>query len=167
MKIDQKVCSQWLRWNRAMTWPIIQVRSTLKWNRIVITNSTRYGLWRRPDKAMTLLIVHVRSMSKSKLNYHYQSIRMRSITKTKQDNYMIDYTSVISVEYNTEVSRKIGLCAVYDEDEIGQWRDRLYRCDLCRIRYLSIKTYQIMCGLWKDEIVKWCDRSYRFTLCWK
>ena len=82
---------------------------------------------------------------------------MRSITKTKQDNYMIDCTSVISIEYNTEVSRKIGLCAVYDEDEIGQWHDRLYRCDLCRIWYQSIKMIRAQLGILIKNIYKSYD----------
>ena len=65
---------------------------------------------------------------------------MQFIMKTRHDNYMIDRTSVISIEYDIELSRPIELCTIYDENKIGQWYDRLYTCDLRRIWYLIVKT---------------------------
>lgn len=62
-------------------------------------------------------------MPKSKLNYDYRSSKMQSIMKSKHDNDVIDRTSVISVKYDTKLSRPNRQCAIYDEDEIGQRRD--------------------------------------------
>ena len=39
---------------------------------------------------------------------------------------MTDRTNVISVEYDTELSRLIKQCVVYDEDKKGQQRDQSY-----------------------------------------
>ena len=50
--------------------------------------------------------------------------------KTWQDNDVIDSQGVISEEYNTELSRPIGQCAVYDNDELGQGCDRSYKSTL-------------------------------------
>lgn len=62
-------------------------------------------------------------MSKSKLNYHDWSDKMQSITKTRQNNDVIDRKGVVSTEYNNELSRLIELCVVYDKDETGQQHD--------------------------------------------
>ena len=43
--------------------------------------------------------------------------------KTRQENDVIDHKGVISVEYDTELSRLIGQCVVYDEDKAGQQHD--------------------------------------------
>ena len=40
--------------------------------------------------------------------------------KGRQDNNVIDCIGVTSTEYDTEVSRLIRQCAVYDKDEKGQ-----------------------------------------------
>lgn len=40
---------------------------------------------------------------------------------------------MILVEYDTEFSRPIEQCVVYDEDEKGQQHNLSYSCDLCRI----------------------------------
>ena len=43
--------------------------------------------------------------------------------KTRKENDVIDHKGVISVEYDTELSRLIGQCVVYDEDKTGQQHD--------------------------------------------
>ena len=48
---------------------------------------------------------------------------MQSITKTRQDNDVTDRTSVISVEYDTELSRLMEQSVVYDEDKTRQRRN--------------------------------------------
>ena len=48
---------------------------------------------------------------------------MQSITKTRQDNDVTDRTSVISVEYDTELSRLMEQSVVYDEDKTSQRRN--------------------------------------------
>ena len=69
-------------------------------------------------------------MPKLELNYHDRLDKMWFITKNRWDNDVIDRTSVNSVEYDTELSRLIGQCVVYDEDETGQRRYRSYRFTL-------------------------------------
>ena len=66
------------------------------------------------------------------MNCHDQLERMRSITKSKHDNDVTNHTSVISIEYDYELSRPIGQCTVYDKDEIRQQRDQSYRSALHR-----------------------------------
>lgn len=56
-------------------------------------------------------------MLKSKLNYHERSKRMWSIKKSRQDNDMIDHISVISVKYDTELTRLVEQCPVYNKDK--------------------------------------------------
>ena len=55
---------------------------------------------------------------------------MQFIMKTRQDNHVINHTSVFFKEYNTKVSTPIGQWVVYDKDETGQQRDRLYKSTL-------------------------------------
>ena len=45
------------------------------------------------------------------------------MTKTRQDNNVIDRTSVISTKYDNKLSRPIRHFAIYKEDETGYWRD--------------------------------------------
>ena len=66
------------------------------------------------------MILQVRSTPKLELNCYDRLDKMRSITKTRRDNNVTDCKGVISVKYDTELSRLIGQCAVYDEDETGQ-----------------------------------------------
>ena len=47
-------------------------------------------------------------MLETKLNYHDRSNMIQSIMKSKQDNDMNDCIGVISIEYDTELSRPIG-----------------------------------------------------------
>lgn len=86
------------------------------------------------DRTMTWLIVQVWSMTKMKFNCHVQSDKMWSIMKIRHDNDVTDYTSVISIEYDNQLSRLIRQCVVYDEDEIRQRYDQSYRSVLCQKR---------------------------------
>ena len=45
---------------------------------------------------------------------------MWSMTKSNQDNDMIDHIGVIYAKYDIELLRLIEQCAVYDEDVIRQ-----------------------------------------------
>ena len=69
---------------------------------------------------------------KSELNYHGQLDGMLCITKTKEENNMIDHIGVISVEYDTELLRPIGYYVVYDHDKIRQFHDLSYRSIICQ-----------------------------------
>ena len=95
-----------------------------------MTDSIGYGLWQSSGKTTMWVILQVRSTPKLELNCYDWLDKMRSITKTRRDNNVTDCKGVISVKYDTELSRLIGQCAVYDEDETGQWLDRSYKLAL-------------------------------------
>ena len=59
-------------------------------------------------------------MLKYELNYHDRFDKMRSITKTRNNNNVTNDTSVISIEYDIELSRSMRQCVVYNEDPIRQ-----------------------------------------------
>ena len=52
------------------------------------------------------------------------------MTKMKQDNNVIDHTSLLYTENETELSCPIGQGTVYDQNQMGQRRDCSYRYDL-------------------------------------
>ena len=113
-----------------------------------MTDPTRYGLWRKPDKKMMWLIVQVRSNSKLELNYHDRSNKMLSIMKSRNDNYVIDRIGMIFVKYFTDMLRPIRKCAVYDEDEAGQWRDWSYTSTLRQTQNWTVMTKLTEYGQW-------------------
>lgn len=49
-----------------------------------------------------------------------------------QDNDVIDYTGLIYVENDSELSRPIRLSTVHDENHTRQQCDRSYKCGLYR-----------------------------------
>ena len=104
-------------------------------------------------------------MPKSRLNCHDRSDRMRWITKTKRDNDVIDRKVVISIEYNIELLRSNGQYAIYGEDEIGQWRDWLYKFTLCWKWNWTVMTYITGYGLWwrPNRTMTWLIVQVRFT----
>lgn len=66
---------------------------------------------------MTWLIAQVQCTLKLELNYYNRLDGMRPITKIRQDNDVTDHIGVISIEYDTELSRLIGYFSINDEDE--------------------------------------------------
>ena len=115
------------------------------------------GLWRRWDMITTWLIIQVNSKSKRKLNYRDRSDKVWSIKKTRYDNDMIDHTSAVYVEIRNKLLRPIEQDTVYHKKQTRQRRDRSHRCDLYRIRYWTVKTYWIVCGIWRrrDITMTW------------
>lgn len=67
---------------------------------------------------------------------------MRSMTKTRKYNDMIDCIGLLYVENETKLLWLIRWCMVYDVDQTGQQRDWSYRCG----RNLTIITDQRRCG---------------------
>ena len=63
-------------------------------------------------------------MPKTILNYHDWLNWVSTVTKTRQDNDVIDHTDVVYIENETELSWLIGLGTIYDENQIAQWRDQ-------------------------------------------
>ena len=72
-----------------------------------MTDAIRYGLWQIPGKTTMWIIVQEQSMLKLELNCYDWLEKMRSITKNRHDNDLINRTCVITEEYNTEQSKLI------------------------------------------------------------
>ena len=64
------------------------------------------------------------------------------MTKTKQDNDVIDLIGLVYTKKNIELSRPIWLAVVYEENQTIQWCDQLYMCHLHRNRNWTIGTYE-------------------------
>lgn len=139
----------WRRWDKITTWPIVQVRSTLqmKLNFHDYCNMIRNTMKTRLEKT-TWLIVQVWSTSKSELHYHDRLDKMWFILKSRQDNDVIDRIGITFVKCTTELSRPIRQDTIHLEKKTRQWRDRLYRCALRKMRYSTVKTDWIVYGLW-------------------
>lgn len=66
------------------------------------------------------------------------------MTKTKEDNNLIDYTGVVYAENDIELSWPIELGVDYDENHIEQLCEWLYRCSLCRKQNWVFVIYRIV-----------------------
>ena len=69
--------------------------------------------------------------------------RVWFVTKTRQDNDVIEGTSAVYAENDNELSWPMGLGVIYDKNKGGQWCDRLYRYYLCQKRYWTFMTDRI------------------------
>ena len=96
-------------------------------NWVTMIDQTGYGLRWKPKWKTTWSIVQVRSMPKMKLSYHELSDQVWFVTKTRQNKDVIDHTSTVYVENETELSWSIRPGAIYYENEIEQWRDWSYK----------------------------------------
>ena len=56
--------------------------------------------------------------------------QVQSMMKTRKDNEVIDCTGVVYIENDIELSWPIGSSVICDKNQIEQWYDWLYRCDL-------------------------------------
>ena len=69
-------------------------------------------------------------MSKLKLNYRDISNRVQYVTKTKQDNNMIDRIGAVYTENKIEQLWLIGPSTTYNKNQTGQQYDKSYRYSL-------------------------------------
>ena len=113
-----------------------------------MTDQTMLGLWWKPDKTMMLWILQLRFTSKTKLNYHDKSDRVRSVMKIRDNNNVTDRIGTVYAENENELSWPIRQGVVYDKNDTQQWRDQSYRCALHRKRYWTIVTYRTKCDMW-------------------
>ena len=113
-----------------------------------MTDQTMLGLWWKPDKTMMLWILQLRFTSKTKLNYHDKSDRVRSVTKIRHNNNVTDRIGTVYAENENELSWPIRQGVVYDKNDTQQWRDQSYRCALHWKRYWTIVTYRTKCDMW-------------------
>ena len=65
-----------------------------------------------------------------KLSYHDQLDWVWFLMKTRLDNYMTDHIGLVYAKNDIELSRPIGLGAVCDNNQTGQWRDWSYRYNI-------------------------------------
>lgn len=70
------------------------------------------------------------------------------MTMTIQDNNMIDHVGAVYAEIKSKLSWSIEQDVVCHEKQIRHLCDRSYKCDLRKIQYWTMKTDQIVYGLW-------------------
>lgn len=72
-------------------------------------------------------IIQVWSTLKTKLNYYDRWGKVRSMTKTTQDNDLINRIGVFFAENKTELIWLIRQGAIYDENDTRQQHDQSYK----------------------------------------
>ena len=79
------------------------------------------------------------------------------MTKTRQYNDVTDRTGPLYTKIETKLLWPIRRGIVYGEDQIGQWHDWFYRCDLCRNQNWIIMTDKTKCDQSRkpDRITMW------------
>ena len=107
--IDQTGYSLWWKLNRTTTRLMHRFSLCWNWNWTIMTYLTGCGLWWKPDRTITWLITQVWSMPKTIMNYHDRWDRVQSMTKTREENNVIDCISAIYAENDTKLSWLIGL----------------------------------------------------------
>lgn len=107
----------------------------------------------------------MRSTSKSKLNCFNWLGKMWSMTKSNQNNDMIDHTGVIYAKYDIELLRLIEQFAVYDEDVIRQRLDRSYMSTLRKKWNWIVVTDSKGYGLWwiSNMTMMWLIVQVQYT----
>lgn len=106
------------------------------------------------------------STPKTKLSYGNRLDRVWFMTKTRQDNDLIDHIGLVYVKNDIELSRLIWLTVIYDKNETGQWLDQLYRCRLHKNQNWIVRTYRTRCGMLPkpNKTMTWSTIQVRFTL---
>ena len=144
-----------------------------KWNSVVVTDRTKCGMWRKPERerpmlkmqlnyqyrsgrvptvmkksrTMMWLIVYMWTTPKTKLSYPDRLDLVRSLMKTKQNNKMIDHTSAVyAKKWNSVVATDRTGCGLWLK-QTWQWCDRSYRFGAKKL-YRIIGTYLTSCGMW-------------------
>ena len=109
--------------------------------------------WQDNDETNHTSPLHV----ETKLNYYDWSNGVWFMMKTRQDNDKIDRIGTIYAKIGTKMSWSIKQDTVYDEKQTKQRYDQSYKCNLRKIRYLTIKTQWTVCDLWRkwDKTTMW------------
>lgn len=68
--------------------------------------------------------------AENKIKIPDQLNQVRFMMKARHDKDVINYIGVVYTETKIELLRPIWSFIVYDENNIRQWHDRLYRCGL-------------------------------------
>ena len=81
--IDRIGCPLWQKLNRAMMWPLIQVRLHWKWKWVVVIDRIGCNIWWKLDRTTIWPIIKEWSTSKMKQNYRERLDQVLTMTKTK------------------------------------------------------------------------------------
>ena len=90
-------------------------------------DQTGYGLLWKQDKTTTWSIVWVGSTLKTILNCSDWLDQVQSVTKTRQDNDVIDHIGMTNAEIEIELSRLIKLGAVFNRNKTWLRYDQSYK----------------------------------------
>ena len=86
-----------------------------------------YGLLWKQDKTTTWSIVWVGSTLKTILNCSDWLDQVQSVTKTRQDNDVIDHIGMTNAEIKIELSRLIKLGAIFNRNKTWLRYDQSYK----------------------------------------
>ena len=119
--------------NQTRQWHYRSYRCNLCWkqNWAIMIDWIGCGLSQKLDRTMTWSIVQVQPTSKMKLSYDQLDL-VWSMIKTKKDNNVTNRIGLVYVGIEIELMGSIWSSAVYDENKIGQWCGRSYKCVLCQ-----------------------------------
>ena len=90
-------------------------------------DQTGYGLLWKPDKTTTWSIVWVGFTLKTILNCSDWLDQVQSVTKTRQDNDVIDHIGITNAEIEIELSRLTKLGAVCNRNKTWLRYDQSYK----------------------------------------
>ena len=90
-------------------------------------DQTGYSLLWKQDKTTTWSIVWVGSTLKTILNCSDWLDQVQSVTKTRQDNDVIDHIGMTNAEIEIELSRLIKLGAVFNRNKTWLRYDQSYK----------------------------------------
>ena len=90
-------------------------------------DQTGYGLLWKPDKTTTWSIVWVGFTLKTILNCSDWLDQVQSVTKTRQDNDVIDHIGMTNAEIKIELSRLIKLGAIFNRNKTWLRYDQSYK----------------------------------------
>ena len=99
-----------------------------KRNWLVMTNRIECQLWWKPDKTTMWRIVWMWSMPKMKLSCCDRSNWVRFVPKIIEDNDATYHSDAVYVEKKITLLWLMGLCTVYDKNQIRKWHDWSYKC---------------------------------------
>lgn len=113
-----------------------------------MTDRIGFHLWWKQDMTTTWPIVMVQSTLKMILNFRDQSDQVPTMTKTKQDNYMTNYTNTVYFKNETELPWPIKLNSIYNKSQKTKWHNQSYMSSVHWHWNWTIRTYLTRYFLW-------------------
>lgn len=122
-KIDPIRYGLWKRLDRTITWLNIQVQSTLKTKLNFHDQSERMWFITKSKHDNNVTIRTGMIEYDTELWRLVGSDRVRCMTTMRHDNNIIDRTTPPYAKNETKLSCLIRQSTIYEDDQIGQWRD--------------------------------------------